>query len=62
MEYKARTYSSLGDLMEWVNEGTPDGWTIHTFTHQENDTGLWYVAVLQRSLYQGIDEEDERDS
>ena len=51
-EYKARTSTGLQDLMEWINAWTADGFILHTFTHQENETGLWYVAVLELTLEQ----------
>ena len=55
-QYKAQEYSSLANLMEWVNDWVvEDEWTFYKFTHQENEEGCFYVAILEQDVV--VDEE-----
>ena len=58
-EYKARSSTGLQDLMEWINGWVVGGFILHTFTHQENEEGLWYVAVLELTLEQNQEDEEK---
>ncbi len=56
-QYKGDRDSNLANIIEWINDWATDRWTLHTFTHQETDEGVWHVAVLEKTVTVEDDED-----
>ena len=54
-QYKALLFRELPNLTKEMNDWAQSGWTLHTFTHQEDEDGRYFSAMLERE----IDVEDD---
>jgi hypothetical protein len=53
--YKGIRSTGLIELTEEINEWALSGWTLHTFTHQEDPEEVHFSAMLETE----IDVEDD---
>ena len=49
-QYKALLFRELANLIEAMNDWALSGWTLHTFTHQEDVEERYFSAMLEREI------------